>query len=156
MEVDQELIAAVREELFPIRVRDKSDRHGLFSTFVRQNRNTLNEVYGTLGFVGEETARRAQERGAIYCGFGHIKEFSWCTVEADIESDTTVTFRTIDRDGRVREVFANIVFPLNELEVFIEHQKRRIVSDIRRQIEEAREAARVAAEEKELYSKLFG
>jgi S-formylglutathione hydrolase FrmB len=151
-------------ELFPFHATYVPSRNQLFSAWVQANREWLDRDHGSVGFVGETTARKDAERGyGIYAGFGKIRSFSWYELDMTVTSKNTVTFQTYDRassggHGQHEHLFENQILDgalLEQLKAIIEKQKRDIVANVQRDRERTRERIRIQSEQERIYFELF-
>jgi hypothetical protein len=62
----------------------------------------LDRDYGSIGFVGDECAKKNAAQGyGIYCGYGHLKSYSTYEVDVEIISETEIKIHTYGMEDAV-------------------------------------------------------
>jgi hypothetical protein len=140
-------------QVFPF----KANRHlalDIWHAWRSKNKEMLDRDYGTIGFVGDDTAKKNAAQGyGIYKGYGHLQSFSWYEVDMIIKSETEITFEVYGmadsmRGGRTFEpdnVF-EVTIPARGLKDEIHARKLKLAEgEYNRRLAAAEEEARKKA-----------
>jgi hypothetical protein len=128
-----------------------------------KNKEMLDRDHGRIGFCGDDTAKKWAAAGnGIYCGYGHLRSFSWYEVDMIIKSETEITFNVFGmadsmRGSRTYEpdnVF-EVTVPKRGIKDEIHARKLRIAeNEYERRLAEAAELAHKKAIQT-VYNELF-
>jgi hypothetical protein len=135
-------------QVFPFKA-NRTLANDIWRSWSNKNREMLDRDYGSVGFVGDDTAKKHAAAGwGIYTGYGHIQSFSCYEVDMIIRSETEITFEAY---GMADAVYGGRThFPQNTFEVTVKpkaiaeeiHKRKMRIAEF-----EYDERLRVAAEE---------